>query len=174
MDDLFARLGPPVQIAYAVPDAEAAAWHWSRRGVGPFILRRHIPVTGVTYRGRPATFDHTSAYGQWGPLMVELVQDHTAGPSAIADLVPPGTSRLHHLAFVVDDLAGALDELERSGMPLAMRATSGGGITFHFVDTVSQLGHMIELYEPSPHLDRFYAMVAEAARGWDGTDPVRG
>ena len=41
-------------------------------------------------------FDHSSAYGQWGDVMVELVEEHTP------PLVAPG-SGVHHLAFIVDD-----------------------------------------------------------------------
>jgi hypothetical protein len=32
---------------------------------------------------------------------------------------------------------------------------------------------MLELYEPTPQLTKFYAMVEEAAQGWDGTDLIR-
>ncbi len=96
-------LGAPVQIAYAVPDAAAAAAEWAATyGAGPFFVRPHITVTNVRYRGRPAEFDHTSAYGQWGGIMVELVQDHGAGPSAVRDMYAPEESGLHHLAFFVD------------------------------------------------------------------------
>ena len=85
-------LGPPVQIAYAVTDVREAATRWvSERGVGPFFVIEHIAVTDVLYRGAPAVFDHSSAYGQWGGLMVELVCDHTVGPSPIADGVGPGS-----------------------------------------------------------------------------------
>ena len=44
-------------------------------------------------------FDHTSAYGQWGDIMVELVQDHGTGPSVVRDLYNVDESGLHHLAF---------------------------------------------------------------------------
>jgi catechol 2,3-dioxygenase-like lactoylglutathione lyase family enzyme len=172
--DPSAVLGPPVQIAYAVPDAEAAARWWSDRlGVGPFLLRRHIEVTDVVYRGSPATFDHTSAYGQWGPLMVELVQDHGPGPDAIRERFGPDQSGLHHLAFVVDDLDASLAALAALGWESAMSATTRGGVRFHFVDAVATHGHMLELYERSDRLAAFYAEVAAAADGWDGSDPVR-
>ena len=97
-------LGPPVQIAYAVVDARAAAHEWAERfGAGPFFLAEHIPVTDVVHRGVPGEFDHTSAYGQWGEIMVELVQDHGTGPSAVRDLYAPGETGLHHLAYFVDE-----------------------------------------------------------------------
>ncbi|MFN3219766.1 MAG: VOC family protein [Acidimicrobiales bacterium] len=167
------RLGPPVQIAYAVSDAEVAAAEWAERfGAGPFFVRRHIPVTDVVHRGVPAVFDHTSAYGQWGEVMVELVQDHGTGPSAVRDLYAPGESGLHHLAYIVDDLDDATALLDGFGFPLAMSALAGS-TRFHFVDAVATLGHFIELYAANDGLLGFYAMVAEAAQGWDGSDPVR-
>ena len=66
-------LGPPVQLAYAVDDVFGAAELWAERfGAGPFFVAQHIPVTDVIYRGQPGVFDHSSAYGQWGELMVEI------------------------------------------------------------------------------------------------------
>jgi catechol 2,3-dioxygenase-like lactoylglutathione lyase family enzyme len=167
-------LGPPVQIAYAVPDAAAAAAEWARRaGAGPFFLREHIPLVDVVYRGRPGSFEHTSAYGQWGPIMVELVQDHGNGPSVIRERYASGESGLHHLAFFVDDLDAAVAGLGALGHELAMSARTAGGIRFCFVDAVATRGHMLELYEPTDRLRAFYAAVAEAADVWDGNDPVR-
>lgn len=166
-------LGPPVQIAYAVPDARAAAERWAREfGAGPFFLAEHIPVTEVIHRGVPGAFDHTSAYGQWGDIMVELVQDHGPGPSAVRDLYPEGGSGLHHLAYFVDDIDVATARLETQGYPLAMSAVAGK-TRFHFVDAVAQLGHFLELYEPSGALTGFYTRVREAASGWDGTEAIR-
>ena len=151
-----ARLGAPVQIAYAVPDAIAAAEVWARDcGAGPFFVRQHIPVTDVLYRGQPSEFDHTSAYGQWGSLMVELVQDHGSEPSAVRELYSADQSGLHHMAFFVDDIDAALDQLATQDMPLAMDAYAGA-TRFVFVDALAQLGHFLELYvcllytSPSP------------------------
>lgn len=169
-------LGRPVQIAYAVRDVRAAAEHWAESvGAGPFFVNEHIAVRDVRYRGAPATFDHSSAYGQWGSVMVELVQDHTVGPSAVRDVVGEGGEGLHHVAFLVDDLAAARASLTARGWPEAMVATAGtgAGTVFVFHDATSELGHMIELYERSDRLVGFYAMVAAASDGWDGRDPVR-
>jgi hypothetical protein len=167
-------LGPPVQIAYAVPDAVAAAERWATDfGAGPFFVRPHIEVVDVMYRGRPATFDHSSAYGQWGSLMVELVEDHTAGPSVFRDVFPPGASGLHHLAFFADELDHTVRELVKRGYELAMSARTTGGVEFHFIDARTTHGHFLELYRPTDRLLAFYAMVAGAAAGWDGSDAVR-
>jgi hypothetical protein len=124
-------------------------------------------------RGRPGTFDHTSAYGQWGPLMLELVEDHSVGPSPIRDVYAPGETGLHHLAFFVDLVDEALKWLLASGLELAMSARTAAGTEFHFVDARATHGHMLELYAPSERVRAFYAKVADAAYGWDGCDPVR-
>jgi hypothetical protein len=168
------RLGPPVQIAYAVPDVLAAANVWADEvGAGPFFVRRHIELEDVMYRGDPATFDHSSAYGQWGPIMVELIQDHGSAPSVIRERFGPAESGLHHLAFFVDDLNSAVNGLVAGGLQVAMIARTRGGVDFCFIDAVATHGHMLELYVGTDHLRRFYDTVAVAARGWSGVDPVR-
>jgi hypothetical protein len=168
------RLGPPVQIAYAVPDVVSAARSWAARsGAGPFFVREHIALVDVVIRGHPGTFDHSSAYGQWGAVMVELVEDHGDGPSPVRDMFPRDGSGLHHLAFFVENVDAAVEDLGRQGHELAMSARTSSGLSFCFVDTRPTLGHMVELYEPTPGLRAFYSMVRAAAEGWDGVDPVR-
>ena len=170
---LASLLGPPVQIAYAVPNAIEAAETWaSTFGAGPFFVRPHIPVVDVVHRGHPATFDHTSAYGQWGSVMVELVEDHST-ESAIRDMYEPGQSGLHHLAFLVDDLDSVVKGLLDRGYELAQSARTVGGTAFHFIDAVATHGHMFELYERGPRALEFYGQIAHAAVGWDGEAPIR-
>ena len=71
------ELGRIVQVAYAVEDVRAAARSFAERvGAGPFFVRHHDLPRRVDHRGRPGAFDHSSAYGQWGAVQVELV----AGP----------------------------------------------------------------------------------------------
>ena len=168
------RLGAPIQVAYAVPDVDAAALRWATEvGAGPFFVRRHIELIDVIHRGRPSRFDHSSAYGQWGAMMVELVQDHGTTASVVRDMYSPEESGVHHLAFAVQDLGAALKWLREMGHNLAMSARTSAGMEFCFVDTVAMYGHMLELYERSERLLGFYEMVAAASRDWDGADPVR-
>ena len=74
---------PIRQIAYFVPDVRvAAARHAALFGSGPYFVAEHIPLRKALYRGREGRRDHRSAYGQWGELMVECVQQNNPGPSA--------------------------------------------------------------------------------------------
>ena len=164
------------QLAYAVQDVEAAALaHHRRFGSGPFFVLRHVALASSIHRGVERPFDHSSAYGQWGEVMVELVQQHNPHPSAVHDMYPHGSGRegLHHAALFVDNLDAAIAQFQAQGMPLAQHCVTQTGTAFAFVDAREQMGHMLELYEPTPQLTGFYDFVAEAAREWDGRDPVR-
>lgn len=152
-----AGLGAPVQVAYAVADVHAAAARWTATtGAGPFFVLEHIPLAVARVDGVDGDFDHSSAYGQWGSVMVELVQEHTP------PLVEPG-SGVHHLAFMVDSLPAAQMSCAEKGWPELLWARTGGGQEFAFMDARADLGHLVELYEPSPALLAFYAKVAAAA-----------
>jgi hypothetical protein len=168
-------LGPPVQLAYAVRDVDAAAHRFADHfGAGPFFVRRHIPIADGMLRGEPCAFDHTSAYGQWGEIMVELVQDHTVGPSPVRDLAGGGTGiGLHHHAHFVSDFSVAQRSLRASGIPELFSARTGSTTRFAFHDSQALLGHLIEIYEPHPRLLDFYEMVRAAAVGWDGSEVIR-
>jgi hypothetical protein len=166
--------GRIVQIAYDVDDVwSAARRHAERFGSGPFFIREHIEVASVVHDGQPAVFDHSSAYGQSGRVMVELVCQHRVEPASLrAQLRQRGTG-IHHVAFFTEDIGREAQRLTDLGYPQAMLATTGSGLQFAFHDAVADLGHLIELYEPVEGLVAFYARVAEAAAGWDGTDPAR-
>jgi catechol 2,3-dioxygenase-like lactoylglutathione lyase family enzyme len=161
-----AGLGTPVQVAYAVTDvAASAAVFAAQTGAGPFFVVEHIAIETARVNGTRSLFDHSSAYGQWGSLMVELVEEHSS-----PIVRPPG---LHHLAFMVPDLAASTAACTAQGWPEVLWARTTGGQEFAFCDARHQCGHLIELYEPSPRLMSFYEMVASASRAWDGSLPVR-
>ncbi len=167
---------PVRQLAYKVGDLEAAAAaHHRQFGSGPFFVLRHVALASSVHRGVERPFDHSSAYGQWGSVMVELVVQHNPDDSALHEMFPHGSGQqgLHHAALFVDDLEAAIARFASEGTPLAQLSVTEGGTAFAFIDTRAQLGHMLELYEPAAQLTGFYAMVAKAAEGWDGRDLVR-
>lgn len=164
----------PVQIAYHVPDPALAAERYARDfGWGPFFVMEHIPLAHSLHRGKPAPFDHTSAYGQAGDVMVELITQHDDGPSALRDMYAPDESGLHHVAYFVPNLADALTAFRGRGYEVALDARTSTGTEFAMVDLVRELGHMIELYEAREDLAKFYAYVKRKSEGWDGGTPVR-
>ncbi|MCP5181730.1 MAG: VOC family protein [Pseudomonadales bacterium] len=165
---------PLAQTAYFVPDIRKAALDAHRRfGAGPFFVVSHIELSKGTHRGKDCPFVHSSAYGQWGDVMMELVQQESDGPSPFRDMFAPGESGLHHMAAIVPDQQAAYAHYRQTGLEVVTIAHTLTGTEFAFVDARATLGHMIEVYQASPGLLGFYAMVKEAAQGWDGSDPVR-
>jgi hypothetical protein len=168
------QLGRIVQIAYDVDDVhEAAARHASRFGSGPFFVHEHIPLASVSHRGEPGIFDHSSAYGQSGGVMVELVCQHQVEPASLQEQLRQRGPGIHHMAYFVEDLDLEAARLDSLGYPQAMLAATASGRRFAFHDAVADLGHLLEIYELDAGLGGFYRMVAQAADGWDGRDPVR-
>ena len=163
-----------VQIAYRVPDLVTACHEWAQRtGAGPFLIRRHMPVV-ATHNGAPAVYDHSAAFGQWGPVMLELIELHECEPAAMREVFEherPG--QVNHFACIVDDLDAASAALQAQGMPLTMILTSSSGMTVHFHDAREAVGGILELYVGTEHLRGFYDKVASLAQGWDGSDVVR-
>ena len=170
---LFGTL-KPAQIAYHVPDPEQAARGFaSAFGWGPFYLFEHIALSRCLYRGASASFDHSSAYGQAGELMIELITQHDESPSVLRDLYARDEVGVHHVAHFVANLQDTLDQARAAGEEIALDACTATGTRFAMLDTTRQLGHMVELYEPAGDLLKFYRYVRRAAEGWDGAEPLR-
>jgi len=164
----------PVQLAFHVADpAQAALDAAQNHGWGPFFLLEHVPLSRCLYRGSPAWFDHSSAYGQAGELMVEFITQHDDQASAVRDIYRAEQRGLHHVAYFVPDLGASLERYRSNGFATAMEASTADGVDFAMVDAISTLGHMLELYEPVAALQQFYAYVRRKSDGWDGRNPVR-
>lgn len=165
---------PVRQIAYFVPDVvPAARAHSAAFGSGPYYVAEHIPLTLSLHRGQPAELDHSSAYGQWGEVMVEFVQQNNDGPSVFRDMYPDGGQGMHHVALIVDDLKAAMRRFEAAGHEAALYAEVAPGVGFAMMDCVATLGHYVELYEPTPQLLAVYDLVRSSAQGFDGKDLIR-
>ena len=165
---------PLVQVAYFVKDSVLKAQEMAElHGAGPFYLIEEIELAWSIHRGKEQKFVHTSAFGQWGGLMLELVQQDVEGPSPFRDMYKPGTGGIHHMAMIVDSLLGTYAWCAKHGYEIATKAQTLGGSEFAFVDTTTTLGHMLEIYERNDQLLGFYDFVRDASLGWDGVEPIR-
>jgi len=169
-----AEFGRVVQYAFHAPEIESAARRWSSSmRAGPFILLDHIGLAASRYRGNAMKFDHSSAYGQCGSMMIELIHQHDDSPSAVRDMFDAKTEGLHHIAVFVDDLAQSIEQARREGMEIALDAMTNDGVGFVVVDARQRHGVMLEVSEPSPALLRFYGYVKRKSENWAGADFLR-
>lgn len=135
-------------------DTHEAVKRWESRGIGPFVIREHIELENARLFNQPGDFDHTSAFAQWGEVMVELIHQHDPGEVPVV-----GTSGVHHVAIFVDDFAEAHAEWTAAGFEEALYAEAGE-MPFAFFDAREELGHFIEIYEETERLKEFYAHIA--------------
>ena len=141
-------------------------------GAGPFYAMEHIVFDEVSYRGEAAVYDHSSAFGQWGPMLVELTQVHEAQPPALRKaLVAPGGG-VGHVAWLADSLADEVARLRQAGITPFHAGRTGPASAVWF-DGGDLFGHPIEVLQRRDELLGFYAMVRDASVGWDGSEPLR-
>jgi catechol 2,3-dioxygenase-like lactoylglutathione lyase family enzyme len=161
-------------IGYVVPDLAAAAERFARTlGAGPFLSIGHVPLADATWRGQPAIYDHSTAFGMWGETLVELSQIHEAAPSDLgAFMGQDGTPRVGHAAWLVDDLDAETEALGELGLEL-VHTGSAGPVRAHWFDGRSLFGHPIEVLRRCPENLFLYASVREASAGWGGSEPLR-
>ena len=164
-----------MQMAMMVDDLMAACEAWTRTtGIGPFFHVPHVVLEEFGYRGGTARgLDFSVCIAQSGGIQIELVQQHSDGPSAYRDTIAKGQGGFHHLAIYTAgydaDYARYLDQ----GFVAAVDGTFGG-FRYSYIDTSAAIGCMVELIEENPTQTDFFQRIAAAAEGWDGvSDPVR-
>jgi Glyoxalase/Bleomycin resistance protein/Dioxygenase superfamily len=161
-------------IGYVVDDLETAARRLSAAtGAGPFLMLEHVPLAAASYRGAPAHYDHSTAFAQWGPVIVEISQIHAAEPTGLREFFTAGRHpAVGHVAWLVDDLDGESARLEDAGCGL-VHSGSSGPVRANWHDGGPLFGHPIEVHRRGTALLGFYETITAAARDWDGSDPLR-
>ncbi|MFC0304080.1 VOC family protein [Rhizorhabdus histidinilytica] len=158
-----------VQNAYVVRDLDEAMVRWNRTlGIGPFLVRRHIALRDVLYRGRPASLDISAAHAQAGDIQIELVMQHCDQPSAFRDMFDGTGEGLHHVAIFPEDHDAMVAHYRQQGFAAATDIVTAEGRGATYIDTRPMLGHMMEIYRVNDSLVAFYEEIAAAAEGWDG------
>ena len=164
-----------IQNSWVVPDIDAAMRHWvSTTGVGPFFVVNGLTLDDQRYRGAPAekSIEVTFALAQAGDIQIELVDQHNDVRSAYRDLVPAGQSGFHHMAIYSHDYDADLADYTCASFEVAFSGAFAGK-RFCYVDTSRAIGYMIEIIEASVAQAGFFAKIIDAAKHWDGSDPIR-
>lgn len=161
-------------IGYVVPDLADAVDRFARiLRAGPFLSIGHVPLPDATWRGEPAVYDHSTAFGMWGDTLVEISQVHEAAPGALGAFMGAGEpAHVGHAAWLVDDLDDETTKLQQLGLEL-VHTGSAGPVRAHWFDGGAVFGHPIEVLRRCPENLSLYSAVREAAVGWDGTEPLR-
>ena len=167
--------GPVRQNGYVVRDIEKALHHWTTvLGVGPFFYFERAPITEFSYRGTPSPLEVSIALGNSGDLQIELIQQRNDAPSMYRDFLAAGHEGLQHVAYWTNDFEADLARCLAAGFTVGQQGVAGGANgRFVYFDTETHPGTVVELSDSSGAKGKFFEHIAELARGWDGSDPVR-
>ncbi|MBL8363520.1 MAG: VOC family protein [Rubrivivax sp.] len=163
------------QVAYVVPDIEAAMEHWATRlGVGPWYYNPRVPIRNYVYRGQRYEPHNSVALANAGALQIELVQPRDDTPSMYRDFRLAGHQGVQHVAYWTEDFDADLARAQAAGFEVCMGGEVGErGRFVYFADRGPMPGATIELSEVAGPKGRMFRLIREAAVGWDGRDPVR-
>ena len=161
------------QLAYVVRDLDAALHYWtSELKAGPFFLFEHCALLDQRFHGKASNVDVSLALGNSGDLQIELIYQHNDEPSVYKEFLDAGRVGVHHVGVMPVDYVAACAHYRAKGFAAAFECTVGGAPLTYF-DTVATLGHYTELWDNSSVFKELFLMVEDAAKGWDGKEPVR-
>ena len=162
------------QNGYVVRDIEVAMRHWiDVVGVGPWFYVEHAPIEDFEYKGQPSPVDVSIALANSGALQVELIQQRNDAPSMYRDFLAAGHEGLQHVAYWTTHFEADLSRLLAAGYSIGQSGRVGQPGRFIYFLTEAHPGTVVELSDISGPKGRLFARIAEAARHWDGTDPIR-
>ena len=165
--------GPIRQNGYAVRDIEAAMDHWASLGVGPWFYFEDVPVTDFEYRGKPSDVSMSIALANSGDLQLELIQQHNDAPSLYWDFIRAHGEGLQHISAWTTDMAADLARLESAGLEIVQQGLLGHHRFVYFDTEGGHPSTTMELYDISGRPSVLFDQIREAARTWDGADPIR-
>lgn len=163
------------QNGYVVRDIDAAMKHWIEvLGVGPFFYLEQAPIENFRYYGEPSEMVASIALANSGPLQIELIQQRNDSPSMYLDFLAAGHEGLQHVAYWTREFDEDFERIQKLGYTVGQSGEVGGpdGRMVYFA-TEAHPGTVIELSEISGPKGKTFEMIAEKARTWDGSNPIR-
>lgn len=171
-------VGPFRQVGHIVRDFDAALRYWTEvMGAGPFYVMRKIQFDNFRYLDKPSPSPCVSlAFGQAGPVQIELIAQHDDVPSGYRDFLDAGREGAQHLAAWFGDHESydrAYRLLLDRGMFVRHEST-GPGPRFSYFSHGDGSYPELELAEALlPSQNGFFDFIAQQSQNWDGRDPVR-
>lgn len=171
--------GPIRQNGYVVRDIQAAMAHWIEAlKVGPWFYIERVKTDTFRHRGQESAIEMSIALANAGDLQIELIQQRNDAPSMYKEFLDSGREGLQHVAFWSTDYQALYDKALQQGYTVGHEGQIGGERgRFAYFDTGAPAlpfaGTVVEISDISGSKGRFFDHVREAARTWDGTDPIR-
>lgn len=162
------------QIGIVVRDIEKAMHHWVEVcGVGPWFYAERLAVTNFRYKGVLQPTPHLSiALANSGDIQLELIQQRCSTPSLYWDFLNAGHEGGQHWSSWPVNYHEIREKALASGWHAGQEGDSPRGPFIYFLEE-GHPGTIIEMAEATPTRMRIFDQVREAAKNWDGKDPIR-
>lgn len=142
-------------IGYWVDDLDSAIAHAAELlGVGPFQVIEHVDLGDFRFSGAPARLDHSAAFAQWGPVILELNVLHAVEPAELRSALGVAHGAVSHISWWTDDLAEETRHMSENGC--ALLTASVGGAVANWYSGGPLFGHPIEIHQPTPPVLRMW------------------
>ena len=134
------------QVAIVVRDLRASMKHfWEELGVGPWKVWKFSSqnLTDMTLHGNPAEHSFIVGMAYVGDVSIELVQP-LEGESIFKEFLDRKGEGIHHLKCSSQDAESIVEKFKKCGGNVLQSARIGDA-AFHYLDTESRLGFILEL-----------------------------
>jgi Glyoxalase/Bleomycin resistance protein/Dioxygenase superfamily len=160
------------QIGFVVDDIDDAITHWHEHvGVAPIFVFRRIELAEYFFDGERYEQVLSVAYGQAGPVQIELIEQHDDSPSIYRGAA---SGAMHHVAIWTPDYDHTLASYRARGYePVQWGNASGAdGQRFCYLGG-NAVGPVLEITELSPAKAETNRRIADSSESFDGHNPIR-
>ena len=167
--------GPIRQSGYVVRDIDSRMRFMAEVvGIGPWFVAREIRIPVCVYRGRPIDLVMHAALANSGSHQIELIQQVSPGSSLYTEWLDryPDGGPLQHVSSWAPDFDATIARATAAGWVMVHEGRSGYG-PFGYLEHPTDPQTIFEVAEYNPARQSVFEQIAEAARDWDGADPIR-
>lgn len=158
------------QLGFVTDNLDHSVKLWTEAfGVGPWQIYRNVQLDGQ-YLGEATTVTIDVALGYRGTEQIEFIQVTSSTPSPYQDANGKALNGLHHLAWIVDDLASEAAALQKQGLKPVFTAANAAVDVIYLADPQSP-GVLYELISGAGSRQQ-HDDGQDAARLWDGTNLI--
>jgi len=162
-----------LHVSWAVDNLESGAAFFAHTlGAGPFFSIEHVVFDRLAW-DRPSSlvWNHSTALGAWGDLVIEIQQMHEIKPQELAQRLSATPNSVNHIGYVAGDYRAESERLNKLGMPRFLDAKTGE--IEEYYHWAPELGLALEIHKDTEFIRNTHEALRQAARDWDGEDPLR-
>lgn len=134
------------QVAIVVRDLRTSMKHyWEELEIGPWKVWtfNSSNLTDMTLHGKPCDYSFRVGMAYVGDVSIELVEP-LQGESIFKEFLNRKGEGVHHLKYSSQDAERIVEQFKRRGGKVLQSAKIGDA-AFHYLDTESELGFILEL-----------------------------